>query len=637
MDTYENMTQMVLKYLKDHDYCSSLIRANERCFEKLGTYLSVNTIKYTFEAASEWYVHAEDLAPSDKNHARVALIRLQDMAETGQIRIEHETRHLMSFTVLTDVFKNSLESYLFHIGKQLSKRTVDNHRHSCAKFFAFAQKHGAHKISDITANLIVNFYNDAIYFGICNKSMVNSNVASMMMFFYEQGEISYSCTLILHYLSHGKNQGCFWNEASPEVHVRIADLMKSSETVCSDVVREYKNILVGLHRDNNYSKGVISLNNRAIDLLILFLEMNGYQYTPDIAMVWFEGIRSALGTQADSFRRALCMIADYHRTSNISLENIYRDKKPAFYYLPAWCLEAAGQYIESKAKEGWEKSTLCMIRSSITRFCAYLDSQGIHSFREVDVSHIKRFNVFDQHRTPQGKNAYNGRIRKFLIYLGEHQYLTNPMLFIALPCTSAPKETIVVVLEKEEMAELQEQLTTDDSRLSLRKKAMILLGLKMGLRSSDVVNLSIDDVNWSSASVRFVQKKTFVEVCLPMPAEVGNALFRYITEERGKNASPQIFLSEKAPHKSVGRAVCGNALRTALPDRKVEGSGFHVMRKTYATTLLKNGVGAAMVAEALGQRDTASVSRYLSLDADRMHMCPLSLSECGIGGWGNEK
>ena len=278
-----------------------------------------------------------------------------------------------------------------------------------------------------------------------------------------------------------------------------------------------------------------------------------------------------------------------------------------------------------------------MMRSSITRFCSFLDTEGIRSFKDVEVSHVKKFHLYDTHKTPQGKNAYNARIRKFLIYLGEHGYLTNPMLFVSLPHTSAPRETIVVVLTEDEMAELTGQLSKDGSRLSLRKKAMLLLGLKMGLRASDVVNLSIEDIDWASASIKFIQKKTAVEVNLPMPTEVGNALFRYIIEERGPKSSSKIFLSEKAPKKPVGRTACGAALRVALPDRKVEGSGFHVTRKTYATQLLKNGVGADMVAEALGQRGTSSVHRYLSLDTDRMRMCPLSLAECRVGGWVHEK
>lgn len=637
MDTYQTMTQSVLNYLSDHQYCSSLIKANERCFEKLRVYLEEKNISYSPEAAHEWYTQANNLAPSDINHGRVALERLRDVAETGSIRIEHETRHLMSYTILSSHMKNRLEIYLDYKKDTFSEATIDNHRHSCAKFLAFAQRRGIQLISEISAALIADFYNDAVYFGIANKSQVNSHVSAMMQYFYEKGEVSYSCILIIHYLSHGKLQGCFWNEISNDAHLKIGEYMKSSETVCIETLHGYKDILVQLHRDNEYSKCVTTLNNRAVDLLILFLEMNGYAYNPDIAMVWFEEIRTHFGKQADSYRRALCMIADYHHTSSISLESVYRVTPSHFYQLPAWCFEAADGYVKTKIKEGWAQSTLNMIRSSITRFCFFLESEGLLSFRELNASHLKKFHVNDIHKTPREKNAYNTRIRKFLIYLGEHGFLTNPMLFVALPRTSAPKETIVVVLTEDEMAELTEQLNKDDSRLTLRKKAMLLLGLKMGLRASDVANLSIEDVNWTSASIKFIQKKTSVEVNLPMPTEVGNALFRYITEERGRKAASKVFLSEKAPKKPIGRSVCNAALKTALPDRKVEGSGFHVTRKTYATQLLKNGVGADMVAEALGQRGTSSINRYLSLDSDRMRMCPLSLSECGVGGWAHER
>lgn len=44
------------------------------------------------------------------------------------------------------------------------------------------------------------------------------------------------------------------------------------------------------------------------------------------------------------------------------------------------------------------------------------------------------------------------------------------MLFLSLTRTSAPKETIVVVLTKEEMDQLNEQLENSDGRLSLGKR-----------------------------------------------------------------------------------------------------------------------------------------------------------------------
>ena len=637
MDTYDSMVQLVLNYLSDHQYGSKMIKMNKLIFEKLYLYLKENNLSYSPEIAHKWFTGYNNLTTSDIKCGRLALERLKDVFETGSIRIEHDTKRFLTSTILLSSMKVCLTKYLDSLNGSLSKRTVDNHYHSCAKFLAFAQKKGIQKIEDINVTLIVDFYNDiSLSNSYYYKSQVNSNVSNMLKYFYEINEVSYGCTMVIHHLTNGKNQECFLNKLSKEAHLKINEHISQSKTVSIERLVGYKEILIKLLRDNDYSRSVIVACNRAIDFLILFLEINGYSYSPIIAMTWFEEIVSYLDKQRDSYRRALCMISEYHNTSSISLETIHRSKPSKFYNLPEWCLEPAKTYVETKTKEGWERSTLNMIKSSISRFCFFLDAEGLNSFKDLTAYHIKKFHTCDEHKTPQGKNAYNIRIRKFLIYLGENGYLSNPMLFVALGHQSAPRDSIVVVLTDDEIAELNKQLKEEDSNLSLRKKAMLSLGLKMGLRGCDVVNLSIDDIDWNRQSIKFIQKKTLVEVNLPMPTEVGNTLFRYITEERGQKTSPKVFLSENAPKKPIGRTACRKALKKALPDRKVEGSGFHVTRKTYATHLLKSGVGANMVSEALGQRDTSTVHRYLSLDVDRMKMCPLSLLECGIKGWSYE-
>ena len=309
MDTYQSMTLSVLNYLSNNQYCSSLIKANERCFEKLCLYLENKKICYSPEAALEWYTQSNDLAPSDLNHGRIALQRLQDVAETGSIRIEHETKHLMSYAFLSSYMKERLETYLEHRKDNLAESTIENHRLSCAKFLAFVQKKGIHEIREINIALIVEFYNDAIYFGINNKPQVNSHVSSMMQYFYESGEVSYGCTVIMHYLIHGKIRGCFWNKISADAHLKINEYMKTSETVSLETLLRYKDLLVQLHCNNGYSKNVTTLNNRAVDLLILFLETYGYSYSPAIAMMWFEEVRSSFGKQGSTGGRFLCTSA----------------------------------------------------------------------------------------------------------------------------------------------------------------------------------------------------------------------------------------------------------------------------------------------------------------------------------------
>lgn len=639
MQDFEQIADQVICYLTENSYCHTVIATNENCFKKLGSFLDQKGVDYSPEIAEEWFkIHRDQFASSVIKTYEMALSRLQDIFEHGKIQPEHDTRRLMSYSILSDSLKYSLDCFLKSMEGSLSQKTIVGHKLNCARFLVYLQRAGIDNISEITFGLIIAFYRDDIPSGSFRKSQINASVSMMMEYFFEQELVPYGFTILIHYLSHGKrNSGCYWNDVPESTHERIIAIMGSSPAVDTGKLRNYRDYSAKLHLESGYSKSVRSTYTKAVDLLILFLEMNDYLYNPEIAMAWYDAVKHYFGTETSSIRRSLCLIADYYSSSEIALDAVYRSKPRAFDRLPDWCCEAAARYVKIKGKEGWEHSTMNMIRSSVCRFCNYLDSIGIRSFKELNASHVKQFNIDDRHKTPYGKNAYNTRIRKFLVYLGENGYLSNPMLFVALTCTGAPKETIVVILTDEEMAELKEQIESDDSRLSLRKKAMLLLGLKMGLRASDVVNLKIDDINWNTASIRFVQQKTVVEVNLPMPDEVGNALFRYITEERHKNPVGNIFLSENAPYRPIKRASCNCALKTALPERNVEGSGFHVTRKTYATQLLRNGVGAGMVSEALGQRGTTSVHRYLSLDSERMRLCPLSQEECGIGGWNDAR
>ncbi len=630
MQEYERVTSGVRDFLTRGQYCAVITQTAERCFTRLKAYLDEEGWDYTPDRADRWFqLHEDEISATDRDRHRMTLLRLRDIYECGEIRQEHAKPD--PYAALDGPLKDSLDLFLNGQQTSLSYNSIGRYKRSCSLFLLFMQRAGCSGIDEITFDLMIDFYESERSLGARAKGTINGCVSAMMRFFFEHEDLPYGFSVIYHYLPLGKD--AFWSQISAAAHEKIAAAMASSETKAPRELVPLKEKLRSRHVSSGYSRPVICGNDQIIDLLIIFLEMNGYRYSMEISMIWFDEIRRIFSSKEYNAHRTLCMLSELCSTSESEPKKLYRMKPNAFSLLPEWCAGPAAEYVAMKENEGWARSTMDMIRSSISRFCSYLDRIGVRSFYELDVTHIKSFNTDDIHRTPYGKNAYNTRIRRFLIYLGEKGLLQNPMLFTALTCTNAPKETIVVVLTDEEMSELRDCLAEEGDGISLRKKAMLLLGLKMGMRSSDIVNLKIDNIDWSTSSIHFIQKKTSVEVNLPMPTEVGNALFRYITEERRQKDAPDIFLSEGAPYRAVDRSSCERALQDALPERDVKGSGFHVTRKTYATDLLRNGVGADMVAEALGQRDISSVDRYLSLDQERMRMCPISLSALKIGRW----
>lgn len=68
--------------------------------------------------------------------------------------------------------------------------------------------------------------------------------------------------------------------------------------------------------------------------------------------------------------------------------------------------------------------------------------------------------------------------------------------------------------------------------------------------------------------------------------------------------------------------------------RKATGYGFHITRKTFATGLLNAGIEVGTIIDSLGHHTDSTVEKYLSLDEERMLMCPLSFEEAGISGIG---
>ncbi len=335
----------------------------------------------------------------------------------------------------------------------------------------YLQRKSISSIYGLTYDLLIRFYKEDIHYRKWGKGRVNGPLSIMLGYFYDKGSVPYGFTIMIHYLTFYKE--CFWTLHDQTVHAVINNIMNSSHTVTVEKLHNYQLISERIHAKNEYSKSVRSTFRRAVDLLILFLDINGYQYCPKIAMLWFDAKSTLFHKEASSIRRSLCLIAQYYTSSEIQINSVFRQQPRAFDRLPDWCRNAAGRYLDAKTKEGWAVSTLNMIRSSLCRFCNYLDSVGIRSFSELTFSHIKDFNIHDIHKTPAGKNAYNVRIRKFLFYLGDEGYLKNPMLFVALSRISAPKETIVVVLTEREMEQLNEKIASEKSMLSLRKKAML--------------------------------------------------------------------------------------------------------------------------------------------------------------------
>lgn len=260
------------------------------------------------------------------------------------------------------------------------------------------------------------------------------------------------------------------------------------------------------------------------------------------------------------------------------------DLIPSLEQLPEWVRSPLSDYLALLKREGWQKSTIAMQKSSNIRLEQYLQRINVRSFREITPELLQAFNHQDSHSTSEGKAAYNCRIRGFIIYLYEKGIISNPFLYKALSTMSAPKSRIVRVLSDKEINKIWSVDIEQLSPKALRDYAIVCIGLTMGFRASDIVKIRYQDINWKQHSIRLIQQKTGKAIALPMPVRVGNIIFKYLCDERPKSSSPYVFITHETPYDKLGCGVCSRALIRILPERDAPGKGFHVVRKRLPQT-----------------------------------------------------
>lgn len=212
--------------------------------------------------------------------------------------------------------------------------------------------------------------------------------------------------------------------------------------------------------------------------------------------------------------------------------------------------------------------------------------------------------------------------------LGIHTNAARTILSY-LPALNRRRKNIQY-LTGEEISSIKEILMSEKSNITLRNRAIGMLLVFTGMRSSDIAALTFSDIDWVKEEIRIFQKKTGNELVLPLTASIGNALYDYITMERPQSGSKQIFLCERTPCKPVSARTIGNAadklyesasVRQGEQDRK----GAHLFRHNLATSFSRCNIPHPVISATLGHVDPGSLDHYLFADIKHLRDCAISI------------
>lgn len=152
-----------------------------------------------------------------------------------------------------------------------------------------------------------------------------------------------------------------------------------------------------------------------------------------------------------------------------------------------------------------------------------------------------------------------------------------------------------------------------------RNRAILLLLARLALRPREILELRLADIDWDNAIVR-IRGKSRVEVGLPLPQDVGDALVAYIEHNRPDTTEPSVFLCAKPPHdrmrtSSAVTSVVREAIRKS-GIRNPNLGGAYLLRHSAATNMLRSGATMETVATLLRHRSIETTSIYAKVDTN---------------------
>jgi integrase/recombinase XerD len=268
-------------------------------------------------------------------------------------------------------------------------------------------------------------------------------------------------------------------------------------------------------------------------------------------------------------------------------------------------------------EDGLSKNTLESYRTDLKQFSTWLVKQKVE-LTNANQANIQQYLAV---KFPQSKPRSIGRLiaslRRFYRYcLRENLIEVDPTLQIESPKLprSLPKS-----LNEQEVEDLLNAPDTTQV-IGLRDRAMLELLYASGLRVSELVTVSVNEVSTQDGVVRVTGKGSKTRL-VPMGEEAADWIARYIKYARPeilqKKMSDALFVTTRAGA-MTRQAFWYLIKRYALQAGIHKPMSPHVLRHAFATHLLNHGADLRVVQMLLGHSDISTTQIYTHVARERL-------------------
>lgn len=274
-------------------------------------------------------------------------------------------------------------------------------------------------------------------------------------------------------------------------------------------------------------------------------------------------------------------------------------------------------------EKGLQPNSLDAYRRDLERYLMFLDRvRGLKSLDAVDIHHIESFleelAAMELNASTLARNISSIRnFHKFLVM--EDITASNPAEIVDLPKKA---RKLPDILSPDEVISMLDIFSGEDAA-SVRNKAMLEVMYAAGLRVSELVNLSLDQLFFEVGFIRVIGKGN-KERLVPVGQPAMDAVNNYIGDARlqcikdKKYTKNKVFLNLRG--KPISRMSVWNIVQEAATKSNVTKKVYpHILRHSFATHLLEGGADLRSVQEMLGHVSILTTEIYTHVDRSLLH------------------
>lgn len=269
-------------------------------------------------------------------------------------------------------------------------------------------------------------------------------------------------------------------------------------------------------------------------------------------------------------------------------------------------------------EKGLSKNTIYSYLRDLIAFSNFIGEEyEINQIENINKEHIHLY-LKELSKT----NCTNSISRKlvslrmlYIFLVKENIVKENLMSSFALPKRD---KKLPIVLSQEEMIEILDGIIVCDA-ISSRNRCMVELLYATGMRISELLNLTLKDLNIKMGFIKVIGKGN-KERMIPIGSYVGEILEQYINDYRAEfNIKNDSLLFFNKHGQRLSREEFYSILQTIVNSTSITKKvSPHTFRHTFATHLLENGADLRSIQELLGHSDISTTTIYTHISNQKI-------------------